>query len=637
MMRRWLATLCATLLLAAPALGQTRGYIARDVGFSATLGGAAICDGGATNPDLDGNGTADRETYVDCSGGTNNTTCGAPASPCASIQWALDGSNSSFTDRIRTPDANQIQAVCFKGICGNAALTLTQSGAAGTPITVAQTGSDARAFNYPRFPFILSGWDADGDGRYYPADTDASDVAELDGNVSGDTGLAIANSASLSRIQLAHFGIRDYGLACGNDNGAMKMTGSSGSPTQLFLHDLKLVNVLRDCGNGSTLITFNFFNQSAILTSAAIENSEIDGFGSYLIRGTGNNGSGLYRFKNITAKAHGADGDAVAGLKLWNETTGVEILDSVFDANVAAWTPLASGGAPTQGLVPAQCLQDVVIRNTLVKDFKQGINIQPYAGGAGFCESRALTGVVIDRAEILNTYGPWQFGDHGIEIGGGLNSTARVGDVTISSSFLSSLTGWEAALRLSATYDGSCGATGTIRVLGNTMAGELTNYAAINIGDPQFGDGDCSGYTYDVRDNLILSAPALCTTIVPSPWTSNYNVFPTGSQFKWNSAPGTCTSSLVSLGTWQTSSGGDANSVQCAPSVVNAAIGNWHLNDADTCAKNAGVDISALVPLDFDGHTRGAGGFDIGADEIPAAAAPGSVRRGVTGGGVLWQ
>ena len=38
-----------------------------------------------------------------------------------------NGSNSSFADHISSPATNQIQAVCFHGICGNAQVNLTQS------------------------------------------------------------------------------------------------------------------------------------------------------------------------------------------------------------------------------------------------------------------------------------------------------------------------------------------------------------------------------------------------------------------------------------------------------------------------------------------------------------------------------
>src|SRR5262249_970385 len=91
------------IYIATPSHGlAARGYAAGGWAFDPTSTGIAgeargacdrVCRGGATGADIDGNGVADRQVYVDCGAGSDSATCGAPGSPCRSLQWALDGSN----------------------------------------------------------------------------------------------------------------------------------------------------------------------------------------------------------------------------------------------------------------------------------------------------------------------------------------------------------------------------------------------------------------------------------------------------------------------------------------------------------------------------------------------------------------
>lgn len=159
-----------------PSARPTRGYVGRASGFDHDGDGtfdANLCDGSdsSADEDVDGNGVVDHQCYVDCTGGSDATSCGGPTSPCKTLQYCMDGSNSATNARwkIATPAANQIQAVCFKGVCGNATLDLAQDGAAGT-YTRAASGSEVRNFEYPRYSIIVSGWDAN-NNDYPPHDT----------------------------------------------------------------------------------------------------------------------------------------------------------------------------------------------------------------------------------------------------------------------------------------------------------------------------------------------------------------------------------------------------------------------------------------------------------------------------------
>ena len=238
---------CCSLAWAAP----PRGYQSRACGFDLNFNGVPgepgdcnrICRGDPTNADIDGNGVADRQVYVNCSAGTDSTTCGAPVSPCRTLQFAFNGSNSSFADRITTPAATQIQAVCFQGICPNATLNLTQSGAAGV-YTRPATGSEPRNFEYPHYPIILSGWDVNADGNYPPA---SGETAVVDGNVSGNTNSFFDNAAH-SRYEMAHFTIRDYGQSCTGGVGIGSPGSNGGAPVDhAYWHDLSVIDVNRRC------------------------------------------------------------------------------------------------------------------------------------------------------------------------------------------------------------------------------------------------------------------------------------------------------------------------------------------------------------------------------------------------------
>src|SRR5262249_26050994 len=184
-----------------------KGYVARPSGFDHNGDGVfdtTVCNGSDATAaiDIDRNGVLDNQCYVDCTGGTDTPTCGAPGAPCKTLQYCMNGSNTSTRSwwRIATPAAGQIQAICFKGICSNAALNLTQSGASGT-WTKTASGSEPRNWEYARYPLIISGWDANQNHDYPPHDT--ADTAIVDGNVSGNTN-TFFNSGGHSRYELAH-------------------------------------------------------------------------------------------------------------------------------------------------------------------------------------------------------------------------------------------------------------------------------------------------------------------------------------------------------------------------------------------------------------------------------------------------
>src|SRR5262249_21661508 len=282
---------CCSLAWAAPPQGYQSRACGFDLNFNGVLGEPGdcnrICRGDPTNTDIDGNGVAHRQVYVNCSAGTDSTTCGAPGSPCRTLQYALNGSNSSFADHISSPATNQIQAVCFQGICGNAQVKLTQSGAAGT-YTRTASGSEPRSFEFPRYPVIISGWDVNADGNYPP---NSGETAVVDGNVNGNTN-TFFDSGGHSRYEIAHFTIRDYGQACtsGADVG-VGYPGGSGDVSHAYWHDLAIIDVNRGCNQGNPpnqsgqILWNNFTGTNKTLRYFAVVNTSIQNWGGYIFRG----------------------------------------------------------------------------------------------------------------------------------------------------------------------------------------------------------------------------------------------------------------------------------------------------------------------------------------------------------------
>jgi hypothetical protein len=624
---------CCSLAWAAP----PQGYQSRACGFDLNFNGVPgepgdcnrICRGDPTNTDIDGNGVADRQVYVNCSAGTDSTTCGAPGSPCRTLQYALNGSNSRFADHISSPATNQIQAVCFQGICGNAQVNLTQSGAAGT-YTRTASGSEPRSFEFPRYPVIISGWDVNADGNYPP---NSGETAVVDGNVNGNTN-TFFNSGGHSRYELAHFTIRDYGQACTGGVGV----GDPGGTTDVshaYWHDLAVIDVNRGCNQGEPasqsgqILWNNFTGDGNTLRYFAVVNTSIQNWGGYIFRGsspsddlTPSETSGPYRFQNVTATALPANGSSVFGFKPWSTISGFDLIDSIIDANTDAYSP----GDPTAhyAITIAQCVQDIVIRNNQLKNWKQSIVLQPSA--SGYCPVRDLNNIIIDGNEIRNTYSSWsQYGHTGIRLDANNGSSSQVAqNVTITNNFISSTNvRWASAVQSENSRDTGT-ITGILRIAGNTIEanGASCNFGLIGL----CTNGTCRGQRQNniqILGNILrgcqAGAAAVKVAYAPSGFAADWNLYDVDgtANWVWNG------STRATLASWQTALGGcpaanhDCGARQCVPGYVSASSGNYHLQNMDTCARDAGFSLAGILDTDIDEQPRpGGASWDMGADEV---------------------
>lgn len=641
-----LSTISPSLGEAAPATG----YQPRACGFDLDDDGIVgepdddcnLCDGVTLDPD--GDGIEEDLIYVDSDNGDDLAGDGSPGAPFRTIQFAWDQADG--------PGDGAEDIVCFRGIAEEEEIVPGTSGVPGVRVKP-RSGSEARDWEFPSNPTMLVGWDSDDDGEYPPVDSD--DIAVLDGAGNHlDTGLsrAFRFGAEHSYLEVAHFSARDYGRYYPDEvdehgdpldarpAGFVKFTtGSSGIGGHMFLHDLWIENVNMDIVGGSHRITFDFFIGHTILHHLAMINLKIPNTSSFLARGAapdlpgrGRDGRdyGPIRWQNLSVSAHGKDqapgvaGGSLLGWKLWGYMTGLEILDSEFDANLDEWN---IGTLSVDFVNATQCSRDWTIRNNLLLDVREALTAQ--GGNGEFCAHdtvndppksipRTTDGVVFEGNLYLNHH---QQVSVPVEIKGGDDPSRTIENVSIHDNLFVTLAdegfGW--CIRAGAANDTGPGNPGTTVIANNTCYGrveENSDRGAIVVGDrsrPQEGQQA----SVLVVNNLIAgmgdsSARNIEMARVPADLLLDYNVYDPGGGF---AEPGLSAESLVA---WQGASGRDANSVSCTPAFQSAIDLDLRLQPYDTCAKNAGADLGAWIDAsDLDGTPRPQQSqWDVGAYEV---------------------
>jgi hypothetical protein len=617
---RWVVVAAVAVAMNLGAVGAAhaaRGYRSRacglDMNRNGTIGESAdcnVCDGVTKDPD--GDGVNEDLIYVNCGAGSDTSSCGTPSNPCKTINYA-------WNTRGDGPGDGAEDIICFTGVCKTEEnIQPGKGGVAGT-YTVNASGSQVRAWKYPKNPSMLVGWDKDGDGDYPPQDAD--DVSVLDG---GPNGLdrAFIDTVARSNIEMAHFTVRDYGrtTAATEALGFMSFAATSGDVSSyLYFHDLSLLNINRGKPINSNVIVFNHFRGSInSLAYVGIVNLQCLDCGGYFQRGglgTGPDISGPFRVQNVSYTGHGCDvsgtnvcpelpeeKSATTFSKLWGWVDGIELLDNYVNANVGNWNPFERG--PMTAVAPDNCTQHWAIVNNDFIDWKHAIFIQPDSDNA--CGNRRMDDVRIDRNTIQNPASPRPYGEiTSIELeAGGPGVDETIEDVVLSNNFISSVTGYRACIFSHVGYDSSCTSHGgRITIANNTCAGEVSNakMGAITIGNKLGTDVRCLHDNYLVKNNVIAGLSGnknISTTYAPRTWSANNNVFDPSGAYEWNDA------TTTTLSTWRQASGGDGSSKTCELGLVNRLLGDLHLKSTDTCAIDVGTDLSTFMTVDFDGGVR---------------------------------
>ncbi len=623
----------AALLILAPsgAAAQERGYVPRACGFDMNRNGIVgepadchVCDGSTVDPD--GDGVDEDLLYVDADAGSDVTGDGRPQNPYRTIQHAWNVADG--------PGDGAEDILCFRGTATTEqSITPGVGGVAGT-YTVARSGSQARDWLFPLHPTMLVGWDGDADGAYPPFDTD--DTAVLDGTgdgVAGGLAQVFRLHPGADYLEIAHLEVRNYGRYAPDSSSGFVAHGPRGDGLDhVYYHDVEVYGLsmerLKDDGRKFAISLFNSGLHWANFTNLLFEDD-----GGWFARGSGPDGGpdeGPIRWQNITRTRHGCDyavcgtGAGWPGFKIWGYISGLEILDSVWDANVDDWQPRPGGGHGAPFLVIAQCSQDWTVRNNEIIDSSVAMRIQP--ASRGYChnqDARPIDGVVFDRNLVHNTYPEWGFGNYGVRfarsnhrIGEGDAAGETVGSVTVTNNFLSTIgVPWDACVWVLAGNDAEP-PPGEIVIANNTCVGGIRRWGAISIGNVDGGRHyNFMQQNLLIQNNIVIGAGAgernVHVTYAPSGLRMDFNVFDPVATFQW--ADG----ALTDLSGWRARSGADRASFACLPSFAGGAEGDFHLRPTDGCARDRGRILPALLHFDVDGEPRPKGlTWDVGADQI---------------------
>ena len=579
-----------------------------------------VCDGLTLDPD--GDGQNEDILYIDCDNGSDTAICGEVGNPCRTIEFA-------WNTRADGPADGAEEILCFRGVCRTVNFFEPAVGGVPGTYTVPASGSQVRDWQYPADPVMLVGWDSDGDHEYPPTDRD--DIAVLDGSAGLERTFKLNHFSDY--VEMAHFTASDYGrFTDEDDTGFVGFGPQGGLLTHLYFHDLALPRINMDRATTSTTSLVNIFTNHTRPQWVQFANLQVLNNGQWFARGSGRDEApdyGPFRFIGITRTSHSCDfstcGNSAGapGFKVWGYLTGVEILDSVWDANVGAWEPKAQGGPSGATFVnPAQCTQDWMVRNNKVIDHKIALKVEGYANN--FCdapEARPTDEIYFDSNDVRNTYEPWRSGDHAVRIqDGGQNAGEVVGNVYITNNFMTSSTGWEATVWSDAGHD-AIPPTGTILIANNTFYGNINRHGSIVIGNVEGADMLFPHQNYVLQNNIFGAFIAtnngekdfnVRTTYPVTHLTADHNVYDPTGEFSWNDGP------RMSLTGWHSATGEDAGSLLCDPQMKDPDTGDFHLLVSDTCALDQGLE-PAPVALDIDGQPRGQlMGTDIGADEFTA-------------------
>ncbi|MEM6453798.1 MAG: LamG domain-containing protein [Acidobacteriota bacterium] len=507
---------------------------------------------------------------------------------------------------------------------------------------------------------------------------------------------AIYLANGLDHIEMAHFTARDYGRHTLTWNSGFfdlhqhPLGTKPDNPSEyIYLHDIEATDINRDSNYNSRSSAINSFNwQTHYLL---FENVSFTDNGHWFSRGGGTYGPSEYgpiRWRNLTLTLDAckpptastcdpdtdptcpqgnvclsATGNCEPGpsdtcdtrtstsWKMWGYYTGVDILDSVIDANTLnAPNPTSDGKA--RGVDIAQCSQDWVVRNNALLDFNSAIEVNPVSNGA--CDgnkdggglittlyARPVTDLLFAENDIRHE-APTGILDVGISLkpGGDQYPNQVIGDVTIRNNTITSLDGLETCIEVRSGHgwDGSdpaypvAAVPGTVRILHNTCYSPITQQGAIRIGHPFGSNQTTMQQDLVVRNNLVggkgTSAANIAVSYAPTNFVAGGNAWDPDGDFRWNTA----TDTRIDFATWNTTVG-DTGAGECVPLLETTSgtlstgdpapvDGDVHLHPADLCARERGADPSigssgSAVAIDIDVEARPyATGWDAGADEV---------------------
>jgi hypothetical protein len=539
-----------------------KGYHARACGFDMNRNGiigepadCKVCDGVTTDPDEDG--LPEDIIYIDTANGNDGNT-GTPENPFATIAAAVTYVNANGT--------GEEDILCLSGTDSSAALDI--SGKTGT-YTIG-------GISYPEQPAMLVGWDKNGNGSYPPFDT--LDTAVLSGALDLD-------SDDVDYFELGHVTLSDIS---GNAIDARDPSANN----HLHFHDLRLHNINQGVAQNDS--------KHAVLlggSNIVFENSELINFGSFGIKHQGGTQQNLY-FNHIHGEAIGASANPMLFFKFLGGTVdNLTIQNSILDGKVSIWN---GGTAGAKGLSIEGGYRSVRIRDNDFKDMATPIYLDPSTN-----PSQSTDNVTIERNLFeISSMTSFKRGVH-VDVGGA-SANSLVENFALLNNVFTAQSGqfYTYTVYLDLTNSNAL-PTGMVKVIGNTLtAGSATNYG-FYIGGSLANDHPNFLFFNNITHNYKYPVYVQSN---PTNFVGGGNVYhATTTQYFWNNGSRTFAQFI---------NGSNANTTgdqECSPTFVDAANQDFHLDTADTCAKDMGQDISSYLTIDKDSKPRSAANPDAGA------------------------
>ncbi|MEM1245257.1 MAG: hypothetical protein AAGK22_02735 [Acidobacteriota bacterium] len=274
--------------------------------------GGTVAATGFYVEDVDGDGVLEDQIFVDSESGDDSDICGAPTSPCASIDHA-------FNSRADGAASGGEDIVCARGTFTEEVRPNT-SGAPTfktKPVDTVAT-NEQRAFRYPDNPSMIIGWDADGDDEYPPLDRDDRFVFQNDVDGAPSFNFTVDTDGGADYVEIAHF--RSFRPGARNPVSGGLITSTNRSTDDRaeywYMHDFEAVEVNhRKCHSTANMFlnTFQFRPRWF-----AVEYADVPSMYGYVFRGGFNetDGSscldrGPMRFRGIDLTHRGLGVDRV--------------------------------------------------------------------------------------------------------------------------------------------------------------------------------------------------------------------------------------------------------------------------------------------------------------------------------------
>lgn len=419
---------CQSNVAIAEQTGSAAGYRARPCGFDLDRNGIvgerldrAIANGRTSDPD--GDGVDEDLIYVDADRGDDERGDGSATRPWRTIRRAMSACDG--------PQDGAEDIVCISGVF-HESVSIPCSGVPGHVVI--------DGFQYPRDPFMLIGWDRDGDGEFPPYDRD--DVAVIDGSRPGqpNRSLAVSNrDGNHSHIEIAHLTIRNFGHDAPKPKTktprAAFAPASDGNVSHIYMHDVAIESINEGAlGDGYGHVVYFWIGRTR-LNWFAFENNRVERFSGYGFRGVAANGSGHFRLQGNTFRptpgrtSRPEIPDLGTLWKVWNSYNHLEFISNLVEG-CPTEHPRSLGGTGF-GVRPG--VQDVTIRGNRFVNLKVSIGVDGNAPGYG--QERRVDRVLIEDNVIVNDWKNYPDtatgGPLGIYLpeGGDLKNT--IGDVTI--------------------------------------------------------------------------------------------------------------------------------------------------------------------------------------------------------------